>query len=275
VGLNAKSWAFVLSFCPRGVLRLLTRTQDEVCDFFEKLAWTTYDLQQARGALGYPAHGESIFPVSPYPLDRFIDSYDPSHSYFPLVLCDYCESSDHDVHTCPYRAYVDATSASAKKMINELTDKMVETVKEKIAEYSYYFSHNREDTNLYRPDFSLGSPKPEVSLYDDFESSYLTRPNLNDAMCLASLEKESDLSLSLSYDLAPEFSSLKDATNDFLVSTVPPTTLNDSFEFEDGEESKRPNELVVSITTKVRIMLSQKLFVSRSLFRRQLSPLFY
>ena len=44
-----------------------------------------------------------------------MNSYAPSYSYMPLVLCDYCEFSDHDAHTCPYHAYVDATCASLKE----------------------------------------------------------------------------------------------------------------------------------------------------------------
>ena len=54
----------------------------------------------------------------------------------PPVLCDYCASFDHDVHSCPYRAYVNATCASVEKKINQLTDKMVEIMKEIIIEYS-------------------------------------------------------------------------------------------------------------------------------------------
>jgi len=34
----------------------------------------------------------------------------------------------------------------------------------------------------------LGSPKPEVSRYDDFKPSYLARPSLNEDMPLPSLE---------------------------------------------------------------------------------------
>ena len=52
------------------------------------------------------------------------------------MLCDCCGSSNHDVHTCPYRAYVDATYASAEKKMNELTDKMLETMKVRITKYS-------------------------------------------------------------------------------------------------------------------------------------------
>ena len=49
---------------------------------------------------------EFVFPISRYPQDHFIDSYDPSHSYVPHVLCNYCESSYHDAYNCPYRDYV-------------------------------------------------------------------------------------------------------------------------------------------------------------------------
>jgi len=42
------------------------------------------------------------------------------------ALCDYCESSDHNVHTCPYCEYVDATCTSVAKKINEMTNQMVE-----------------------------------------------------------------------------------------------------------------------------------------------------
>ena len=71
-------------------------------------------------------------------------------------------------------------------MVNEFIDKMVETMKERIVEYSKYFNQSRE--NYSELDSSLGSPKLEISLYDDFEPSYLARPNLNDVIPLHSLE---------------------------------------------------------------------------------------
>jgi len=49
---------------------------------------------------------------------------DPSYSFVPPLLCDYCESSNHDVHTCSYGDYVDATWASAEKMLNEMTSQI-------------------------------------------------------------------------------------------------------------------------------------------------------
>ena len=63
--------------------------------------------------------------------------------------CNYYESSDYDVHNCIFRDYVDATCASLGKTTHELTNKMVETVKERIAKYSHCFNQSREDYNLY------------------------------------------------------------------------------------------------------------------------------
>jgi len=114
--------------------------------------------------------------------------YDPFHSYVRPVLCDYCEFSDHDGCNCSYRAYVDAECISVEKMIKDMTDKKVETMKERVAEYSRCFTQTREDTNLQDPDSSLGYPKPKVSLCDDFEPSYQSRYNLHDVMPLPSLE---------------------------------------------------------------------------------------
>ena len=59
-----------------------------------------------------------------------MNSHDPSYSYALSVLCDYYESFDHDVYIRPYRDFIDATCASLGKTINEMIDKMVETMKE-------------------------------------------------------------------------------------------------------------------------------------------------
>ena len=67
-----------------------------------------------------------------------MNSHHPSPSYSCVlpILCKYCESSYHDACNCPYRDYVDATCASVEKTLNEMTDKMVKTMKERIFEYS-------------------------------------------------------------------------------------------------------------------------------------------
>ena len=101
------------------------------------------------------------------------------------VLCDYCECSDHNAYNGLYRDYVNAACASLGKIINEMAIKMLEAMKERIAEYSHYFNQNRDD--CIEPDLSLESSKPEVSRFDDFEPSYLTRPDLHDDISFSSL----------------------------------------------------------------------------------------
>ena len=124
----------------------------------------------------------------------------------PPVLCDYCESSDHAAYTYPYRDF-DAQCASMEKRLVDLTNKILEIMKVRITKYSHCFSPSREQCN--ESDSSLGSPKPEVSLSDDFEPSYQSRPHLHAALSLPSFDKERILPVSLSPDLAPHTNSQK------------------------------------------------------------------
>ena len=77
MGLNAEFKGIVESMCPGGLLGLLSRTQDEVWDFFETLAWDNYAFEQAIPNLQYSTHDESVFPVHHYPRAHSIDFYDP------------------------------------------------------------------------------------------------------------------------------------------------------------------------------------------------------
>jgi len=155
----------------------------------------------------------------------------------PPVLCDYCEYSNHDTHTCPFRAYVDTTCASFEKKVNEMTDQIIETMKARIAACSQSFNQNRETYSEI--DSSLGSRKPNIRLYDDFKPSYSVRPDLNEHMCLPNLEQQSDLSMPLSSDLASLTSSPKYVTEDNFC------------EFDMGEQSDTVSELDISITPEV------------------------
>ena len=62
-------------------------------------------------------------------------------------------------------------------------------------------------------------------------------------MPLPSVLQDGDFLTSLSQDLAPHTSSPTDITKDVLASADPPTTLNYSFEFEEGDECGNPSEL--------------------------------
>jgi len=100
MGLNSESWSYIESIYPRGVLGLLSQTQAKVWNFFEQLAWDTYEFDQAKQNFGYPTQGEFVFLINPYHQDHLMNSYDLFQSYVTPVLCDYCESSDHDACNC-------------------------------------------------------------------------------------------------------------------------------------------------------------------------------
>jgi len=46
VDLNVESRRYIESLCPGGLIELLSKNQNEVWDFFEKLAWKTYAFEQ-------------------------------------------------------------------------------------------------------------------------------------------------------------------------------------------------------------------------------------
>ena len=112
MGLNVESRCYVKLICLGGLIELLSKTQDKVWDFFEKAALETYAFEQANKTFRYRTHGEYDFHSNPYLPDHFMNSYDPSYSCVHPVLSDYCESSNHDAHNWPYRAYVNATCAN-------------------------------------------------------------------------------------------------------------------------------------------------------------------
>jgi len=73
VGLNVESRSYVESICPGGLIELLSKTQDEVWDFFEKLAWETYAFRQANKPFRYSTHGEYDFQANSYPSYHFVN----------------------------------------------------------------------------------------------------------------------------------------------------------------------------------------------------------
>jgi len=115
-------------------------------------------------------------------------------------------------------------------------------MKERIAEYSHCFNHNRENYNLHESDSIFGSLESAVSFCADFEPSIQSRSNLYDDMPLPALEQKNDLLMSLFHDFAPQTSIAKDATKDVQVSVDPPTPSNHSYEFKEGEELESASE---------------------------------
>jgi len=74
-------------------------------------------------------------------------------------------------------------------------------MKKRIAECSQCFNQSRE--NCSEPDSSLGSPEPAVSLDDNFDPSYQSRPQLKENMPLPNLEQERDPLRLYHYTLHP------------------------------------------------------------------------
>jgi len=70
MGLNSESWSYIESIYPRGVLGLLSQTQAKVWNFFEQLAWDTYEFEEVRKKFGYPTHGAYDFHANPYYQDH-------------------------------------------------------------------------------------------------------------------------------------------------------------------------------------------------------------
>jgi len=70
VGLNVEARSSIESIYPRGLIELLSKTQDEIWDFFEKLARGTYVFEQANETFRYPTHGEYDFQANSYPSDQ-------------------------------------------------------------------------------------------------------------------------------------------------------------------------------------------------------------
>ena len=60
------SQGVILNVCSGGLIELLSKTQNEVWNFFRKLAWETYAFEQANGTFRYPTHGEYDFQANSF-----------------------------------------------------------------------------------------------------------------------------------------------------------------------------------------------------------------
>jgi len=76
VGLSIEFKGQVESMCPEGLRELLSETQDEAWNFFEKLGWDTYEVEQARRILQYPTHYVYAFYVNSHLQDHFMNPCD-------------------------------------------------------------------------------------------------------------------------------------------------------------------------------------------------------
>ena len=81
-------------------------------------------------------------------------------------MCSYCQSFDHDMNFCPY--YVISNEWYAK------LNAVIETMNE---QHECFVGKVREYDLLHENNPSPSSPRLEVSLFDDYESSLPLEPN--------------------------------------------------------------------------------------------------
>jgi len=75
-------------------------------------------------------------------------------------VCSYCASLDHDANACPYSDISDECYAKLNAMIRIMNGRL-----------ECFVRKMRETSLLHETDPSSSSPRLEVSLYDDYESS--------------------------------------------------------------------------------------------------------
>ena len=113
----------------------------------------------------YASKSSACPSPSPYDLhaqspcvDHFKDSYD-YYSSFPLDVCSYCQSYDHDVNSCPY---YDISNESYARL-----NAIIETMNE---QHEHFVSETREFGRVL---------KKERSLHICLEASKLTYQSLS------------------------------------------------------------------------------------------------
>jgi len=146
-------------------------------------------------------------------VNQFGDSYH-HHPYFGHVRCCNCQSSNHNVNSCPH--YVISNEGFVR------LSSMIETMNEQNGKFENIFweCHLSHETDL-----SLPSSRPDVSLCDDDESPFLLESNFVDNTPLIDLEKEIDTPLTPLPLVAPScVSTPRDTTEGVLtlrISTFP------------------------------------------------------
>ena len=107
VDLNAEFGGHVESMCLGRFRGLVSETPDEVWDFFEYLAWETWEFEQDKEALVHSSSDPYAFHFQLYHQHQFRDLCF-QEAFVPPVLCDYCQSSSHEMRSCPLFTNIDA-----------------------------------------------------------------------------------------------------------------------------------------------------------------------
>ena len=90
-----------------GFQGLLSKTPHEIWDFFEHLAQETWKFEQAKETLVHSSSDPYAYRFELYNWDKFRDPCF-QQAYLPPVLCNYCQSSSHEMRSCPLSTGMDA-----------------------------------------------------------------------------------------------------------------------------------------------------------------------
>ena len=151
---------------------------DYMWDLFKSLARYQWHHEKA---------GESL--VCPSPI-----SYD-LHAY-SLLMCASYQYFEHEVNSCPYYDIFDACHARFKAVIETMNERR-----------ECFVGKIRECGLLHKTDPNPSSPRLEVSLYDDYESSLPLESSFIDVRLSIDLGKVFDPPLTPSSLVAPSLPS--------------------------------------------------------------------
>jgi len=101
-GLNYEYRSHVETMYSRGLDCLFTKTSDKIWDFFEYLAHDTWEYDNTRETFSHPFPDLYMMYTAQLDENQFEGiSYAHYHTPCAYISCDYCDSFDHDVDTCP------------------------------------------------------------------------------------------------------------------------------------------------------------------------------
>jgi len=125
---------------------------NDICDLFEYLASYQWQYECASESFACPSPPPyDLYAQSPC-VDQFRDRCDHYSSY-PLDLCSYCQSSDHQVNSCPYYDISDESYARLNAIIEIMNER-----------HEHFVSEMRKFSLLHETDSSLPILRLESSL---------------------------------------------------------------------------------------------------------------
>jgi len=173
---------------------------DNMWDLFEFLAF--YQWQCEYASESFVCHSPPLYDLHTQSLcvDQFRDACDHYCSY-PRDVCSYCQSSNHDVNSCPYYDIFDESYVRLDAMIGTMNER-----------HENFIREMREFGLFYETNPSLPIPRLESSLYDDYESSLPLESNVVNDASLTDLEEVFDPPLTSLPLVSPSFSGTPVAT---------------------------------------------------------------